>query len=144
VEARRKIIQRAGKIARIKPEAKQAAISAGLDDNQQALLVIAAANGRKAQLRKVAKLTNSSADPQDKDNAAEPDADGGEEVDESEQRKVPKLTSSSDNQQDVGNAVQSDAEGTLKKPMNQRASPIAIGLNLFTLRRPSISWRRVG
>jgi ParB-like chromosome segregation protein Spo0J len=56
VEARRKIIQRARKIARIQPEAEQAAIRAGLDDNQRALLAIAAANGRKAQLRKVAML----------------------------------------------------------------------------------------
>jgi ParB-like chromosome segregation protein Spo0J len=123
VEARRKIIQRARKIARIQPEAKQAAISAGLDDNQQALLAIAAANGRKAQLRKVAKLTNSSTDPQDRGNAAEPDAEGGEEVDESEsQPKVPKLTSPSDDRQDVGDAVRPDTDGSeeANEPENQR------------------------
>ena len=131
VEARRKIIQRAKRIARIKPEAKQAAIDAALDNNQRALLAIAAKSGRKAQLRKIAKLTKSSDDPQDKDNAAEPDADGGEEVDESEsQRKVPKLTSSSDDQQDVGNAVQSHAEGSEEadepksEPNPNRAKPV--------------------
>jgi ParB-like chromosome segregation protein Spo0J len=62
VEARRKIIQRAKRIARIQPEAKQAAIDAGLDNNQRALLAIAAKGGRKAQLRKVAKLTKRSDD----------------------------------------------------------------------------------
>jgi ParB-like chromosome segregation protein Spo0J len=56
LEAWRMKLRRAKRIARIEPEAKQAAIDAGLDDNQDALLAIAAANGRKAQLRKVAKL----------------------------------------------------------------------------------------
>ena len=89
VEARRKIIQRARKIARIQPEAKQAAISSGLDDNQQALLAIAAANGRKAQLRKVAKLTNSSAAQQGIGDAAKPETDGSEAADgpESQRRR---------------------------------------------------------
>ena len=94
VEARRKIIQRARKIARIQPEAKQAAISAGLDDNQRALLAIAAANGRKAQLRKVAKLTNSSDDQQDIGDAAEPDTDGSEEADEPKKRRQHSSTAS--------------------------------------------------
>jgi hypothetical protein len=55
-EARRKIIERAIKIARISPKAKEAAIAAGLDNNQKALLKIAKASGRKAQVRKVKEL----------------------------------------------------------------------------------------
>jgi len=74
VEARRKIVERARKIAHIQPEAKQAAIAASLDDNQKALLAIAAANGRKAQLRKVAKLASPSDNKHDP--AVEPVADG--------------------------------------------------------------------
>jgi ParB-like chromosome segregation protein Spo0J len=73
VDAWRKVLQRARLIAHIEPEAKQAAITAGLDDNQEALLAIAAANGRKAQLRKVAKLASPS---DDDDTAVEPMADG--------------------------------------------------------------------
>jgi ParB-like chromosome segregation protein Spo0J len=60
VDAWRKKLRRAKGIARIQPEAKQAAVDAGLDDNQQALLTIAAVKGRKAQLRKVAKLAHPS------------------------------------------------------------------------------------
>lgn len=113
VEARRKIIQRAKRIARIKPEAKQAAIDAGLDNNQRALLAIAAKSGRKAQLRKVAKLTKRSDDQRATD-ATDLEAAGPEETDQPEsQRKAAKQAkNSSDDQQDVGNAVQSDAEGT--------------------------------
>jgi hypothetical protein len=51
-----------------------AAIAAGLDDNQRALLAIAAANGRKAQLRKVAKLASPSRNQHDA--AVEPVAEG--------------------------------------------------------------------
>jgi ParB family transcriptional regulator, chromosome partitioning protein len=89
VEARRKMIERARRIARIQPEAKQAAISVGLDDNQQALLAIAAANGRKAQLRKVAKLTTPSDEQQDTGGAAKPETDGSEAADgpESQRRR---------------------------------------------------------
>lgn len=62
-EARRKIIQRATKIAGIFPEAKEAAKAAGLDDNQKALLQIAKAGGRKSQVRMVAKLAARAQDP---------------------------------------------------------------------------------
>jgi hypothetical protein len=55
-EARRKIIARATKIAGISPAAKDAAKAVGLDDNQKALLKIAKASGRKAQIRKATKL----------------------------------------------------------------------------------------
>jgi hypothetical protein len=54
--ARRKIIDRATKINQISPEAKRAAIEARLDNNQRALLKIAKAGGRSAQLRMVAQL----------------------------------------------------------------------------------------
>jgi ParB-like chromosome segregation protein Spo0J len=56
VEARRKIIARAKKISRITPEAKEAAIEAHLENNQEALLKIAEVSGHKAQLRVVAEL----------------------------------------------------------------------------------------
>jgi ParB-like chromosome segregation protein Spo0J len=56
VEARRKIIARAKKISQITPEAKQAAIEAHLENNQEALLRIAEFSGHKAQLRTVAEL----------------------------------------------------------------------------------------
>ena len=59
-EARRKIISRFTKIAEISPEAKEAARKARLDNNQGALLKIAKAGGRKAQLRKVAELAQRS------------------------------------------------------------------------------------
>jgi hypothetical protein len=55
-EARRKSIARATKIAGISSAAKDAAKAAGLDDNQKALLKIAKASGRKAQIRKAKKL----------------------------------------------------------------------------------------
>lgn len=61
-EARRKIIQRANQIDRLHPQTKAAVISAGLDDNQHALVAIAEAHRRKAQLRKVALLTPPSQD----------------------------------------------------------------------------------
>jgi ParB family transcriptional regulator, chromosome partitioning protein len=72
-EARRKIILRGRKIARLRPQAKQAVIGAGLDDNQQALLKIAKCQGRKAQLKKVALLAQSSKDQRDKDAKLAPD-----------------------------------------------------------------------
>jgi ParB family chromosome partitioning protein len=55
-EARRKIIARATKIAGISAVAKDAAKDVGLDDNQKALLRIAKAGGRKAQIRKAKQL----------------------------------------------------------------------------------------
>jgi ParB-like chromosome segregation protein Spo0J len=60
VEARRKIIGRFTKIAAISPEAKEAAKKARLDNNQGALLKIAKAGTRKAQVRKVAELAQRS------------------------------------------------------------------------------------
>ena len=60
VEARRKILDRAVRIARLAPEVKKAAKSADLDNNQRALLKIAKAKGRKAQLRKVEELAGRS------------------------------------------------------------------------------------
>jgi ParB family transcriptional regulator, chromosome partitioning protein len=66
MEARRKLIQRAHTIARIKPQAKEAAIKAGLEDNQEALLAVAKAQGRKAQLRKIEVLAKSSSNRRDK------------------------------------------------------------------------------
>jgi ParB-like chromosome segregation protein Spo0J len=55
-EARRKIIERAIKIDKITPEAKQAAKTARLANNQAALLKIAEASGAKAQLSVAAEL----------------------------------------------------------------------------------------
>jgi ParB-like chromosome segregation protein Spo0J len=52
-ESRRHIVKRALKISRITPEAKKAAKKAGLDNNQDALLKIAAAGGQNSQLRLV-------------------------------------------------------------------------------------------
>jgi ParB-like chromosome segregation protein Spo0J len=60
VDARRKILDRAVRIARLAPEVKKAAKKAGIDDNQRALLKIAKAKGRKAQLRKVEELAGRS------------------------------------------------------------------------------------
>lgn len=55
-QARRKILTRAEKINRITLEAKIAAVEAGLDNNQEALLRLGQAHGRDAQLRVVAEL----------------------------------------------------------------------------------------
>jgi ParB-like chromosome segregation protein Spo0J len=110
VEARRKIIQRAGKIARLQPEAKQAAIDAGLDNDQRALLVIAAESGRKAQLRKIAKLMKPAEDQRATDAAARESA-GREEPGEPERRRKPaKLAKSSNDQPDKGNAGEPSAD----------------------------------
>ncbi len=56
-EARRKILSRALKVAALTPEAKSKAKEAGLDNNERALLTIAKASNRKAQLKKIAELT---------------------------------------------------------------------------------------
>lgn len=56
VAARRKIIERSIKISQITPEAKRVARDARLDNNQRALLKIAEARGRDAQLKKAAEL----------------------------------------------------------------------------------------
>ncbi len=53
IHARRKIIERGLKIGSIAPAAKKAAVAAGLDNNGRALLQIAKAGGRKAQLREI-------------------------------------------------------------------------------------------
>ncbi len=63
VEARRKIIERAVRIAQLAPEVKTAAKRAGLDNNQRVLLKIAKATGRKAQLKRVEGLAARSPDP---------------------------------------------------------------------------------
>ena len=57
MNARRKMLQKARKIAGIKTEAKRAAVDAELDNNQKALLEIASAGGIKAQLKAVKRLT---------------------------------------------------------------------------------------
>lgn len=57
VEARRKELVRAKKIARISPEAKDAAIVGGLDNNQKALLEIAKASSAKAQVKKAIEIS---------------------------------------------------------------------------------------
>jgi len=57
VAARRKIIDRAIKISQITPEAKRAARDARLGNSQRALLKIAEAGGRDAQLKKAAELS---------------------------------------------------------------------------------------
>jgi hypothetical protein len=75
------------KIARIQPDAKRAAINAGLADNQQALVTIAAASGRKAQLRTVAKLANPSDGQQDPGDAAEADTGGSEAADKPQSQR---------------------------------------------------------
>jgi hypothetical protein len=56
VESRRKMIARATKIASISPTAKDIAKACGLEDNQEALLKIAKAGHRKAQVRKAKEL----------------------------------------------------------------------------------------
>lgn len=56
VEARRKVIDRAISISQITPEAKKVATEAGFDNNQKALLKIAKAGGRNAQLKVTAEL----------------------------------------------------------------------------------------
>jgi ParB family chromosome partitioning protein len=55
-EACRKIMERARKIAHIAPQAKEAARTGGLDDNQKALLRIAKAGGPTEQVKKAKKL----------------------------------------------------------------------------------------
>jgi ParB-like chromosome segregation protein Spo0J len=75
-EARRKILQRGRKIAGLRPQTKRAVISAGLDDDQQALLTIAKSHGRKAQLKKVALLAPSSRGKNDTDAERATDGDG--------------------------------------------------------------------
>ncbi|MBX9775831.1 MAG: ParB/RepB/Spo0J family partition protein [Xanthobacteraceae bacterium] len=55
-DARRQVIQRATRIAAICPKAKQIAVDGGLDDNQDALLIIAKAGGRAAQVKKAKSL----------------------------------------------------------------------------------------
>ena len=55
-EARRKILERASKIAAISSHAKDVAKASGLDHNQNALLAIANAGGGKAQLKKAQEL----------------------------------------------------------------------------------------
>lgn len=57
VEARRKELVRAKKIARISSEAKNAAIVGGLDNNQKALLEIAKASTGEAQVKKAVKIS---------------------------------------------------------------------------------------
>ena len=56
VEARRQLIKRSKKIARITPEGKQAAIDAGFIDNEKALLAIGRASGVFAQINKAQAL----------------------------------------------------------------------------------------
>lgn len=56
VHARRNMIKRAIKISRIEPEAKAAAMEAGLANTQDALLRIAEARGQKSQLKMVRDL----------------------------------------------------------------------------------------
>ena len=60
VEARRKIIDRAVRIAQLPPKIKKAAKKARLDNNQRALLKIAKVKGRKAQFAKVEDLAGRS------------------------------------------------------------------------------------
>jgi ParB-like chromosome segregation protein Spo0J len=57
-EARRKVFERARKIAAITPEAKDVARAGGLDDNQTALEAIARAGGSKAQVKKAKELAS--------------------------------------------------------------------------------------
>jgi hypothetical protein len=57
-DARRKVIERARKIAAITPEAKDVARAGGLDDNQTALEAIARAGGSKAQVKKAKELAS--------------------------------------------------------------------------------------
>lgn len=53
VEARKKMLARAYKVARLSSDVKEAVKTAGLDDNQNALLAIASAGGAEAQHRKL-------------------------------------------------------------------------------------------
>jgi hypothetical protein len=69
-EARRKYIERALKINGIWPEAKAAARTARLDDNQSALLAIAKAVSREAQLTKVQELANRKPEPRNRGKTA--------------------------------------------------------------------------
>ncbi|UGY28869.1 ParB/RepB/Spo0J family partition protein [Bradyrhizobium septentrionale] len=56
IEARKKVVDRAIKIAGLAPEVKKAVKAAKLDNNQKALLKIANQKGLKPQLKKVADL----------------------------------------------------------------------------------------
>jgi ParB family transcriptional regulator, chromosome partitioning protein len=78
VDARRKILDRAVRIARLAPEVKKAAKKTGLDDNQRALLKIAKAKGRKAQQKRLQELaaSNSHELPKQKHMAATDSGDG--------------------------------------------------------------------
>lgn len=58
IEARRKELARARKIAGISPEAKAAAILGGLANNQTALLAIAGASSAEAQVKKAAEIAS--------------------------------------------------------------------------------------
>src|SRR5262249_41633707 len=70
---RRKNIERSIKIDQISPEAKQAAESAGLADNQSALLEIAAEPTAEAQAAKVAELAGRKRSPRKQYRPAKPD-----------------------------------------------------------------------
>lgn len=70
---RRKNIERSMKIAEISPEAKQAAKSAGLADNQSALLKIAAEPIAEAQAAKVAELAGRKRSPRKEHRPAKAD-----------------------------------------------------------------------
>jgi len=100
VEARRKILDRAVRIARLPPEVKKAAISADLDNNQRALLKIAEAKGRKARLRKVEELAgrsqNSNALPKQTGKASASSRDGLQGKSNSADQSPPLLQSGTD------------------------------------------------
>jgi ParB/RepB/Spo0J family partition protein len=72
-EGRRKNIERSMKIAEISPETKQAAESAGLGDNQSALLEIAAQPTGESQAAKVAELASRKRNPRKKHRSAKAD-----------------------------------------------------------------------
>jgi ParB-like chromosome segregation protein Spo0J len=65
-EARRKLVERAIRVDSISPEAKAAATSIGLANNQAALLAVAKEPTARAQVEKVRELANRKPDPRAK------------------------------------------------------------------------------
>jgi hypothetical protein len=82
-EARRKYIERALKIDSIWPEAKAAARTAGLDDNQSALLTIAGERSPEKQLARVNELAERKAQSRGKRKAGDTERDSATEAKDS-------------------------------------------------------------
>jgi ParB family chromosome partitioning protein len=124
VEARRKILDRAVRIARLPPEVKKAAISADLDNNQRALLKIAKANGRKARLRRVEELAgqpqNSNALPEQTGKASASSRDGLQGKSNSVDQSPPLLQCGTDDA--IGDDKPTAGNRTTKTPVKRETT----------------------